>query len=333
MKRRDLAKGMFGACGLAFGLTLACSPATAAGNDQQWPTKPVKLIVTFPPGGSADALARILGARLESKFGQPFIVENKVGAGGSIGTAYVARAEPDGYTLLVSAGGSLVVNPLLTKQAYDASRDFVPISQLVSSPFALVVNNAAFDNKVGDAKALIAQAKTQKLSFASGGSGTQMQLIGELFNLLTQAGMTHVPYKGAGPAITDLVGGHVPVAFVDLASMVPHLKNDKIKVLAISSTKRSPVAPQAPTATEAGLTGWQGTGWIGLLAPAGTPPTVVERLEKEVGDALRSQDIAERILVTGNEPAPSTSAELRRFIEQETKQWRYVIETVGVKAD
>ena len=306
----------------------------AQAGDGQWPSKPVRLVVTFPPGGSADSLSRILSTRLAKELGQAVIVDNRAGAGGSIGTAVAAKAAPDGYTFLVAAGGSLVVNPLLAKQSYDTLKDFVPVAQLVSSPFAPAINRNAFDNKVQDVQGLAEHIRTHRgaLSFASGGNGTQMHLVGELFNQVTKGEMVHVPYKGGGPAIIDLIGGSIPIAFVDLASITPSLGNDKIKVLAVSSSKRSPIAPDVPSAVEAGLPQWQAGGWIGLLAPAKTPTAIVQRMETEINKVLREKAVIDQVLQSGNEAAPSTSVAFRSFIESESRRWKAVVDTAGIKA-
>lgn len=329
MKKSVLRKiGLMVAWGMA-----ALFPLQGHAADTPWPSRPIRLVVTFPPGGSADALARILSVRLARELGQAVIVDNRAGAGGSIGTALAAKADPDGYTFLVSAGGSLVVNPLLAKQSYETLRDFAPVAQLVSSPFAIAIHRNAFGNKVQDLQGLVEYTKSHKgaLSFGTGGNGTQMHLVGELFNQITKAEMVHVPYKGGGPAIVDLIGGVVPIAFVDLASFVPSLTNEKIKVLAVSSRNRSSIASGVPSATEAGLPQWQATGWIGLLAPAKTPVTIVRRMEEEINKVLREQPVMDQILVSGNEPAPSTSTEFRRFIQNESARWKAVVDAAGIK--
>ncbi len=304
----------------------------AHASESAWPSKPVRLVVPFPAGGSSDALARILAQRLSETFKQNFIVENRPGSGGTIGTSYVARAPADGSVLLVGAGGSLVVSPLLTKQNYDTLRDFEPITQLISSPMAVAINREAFGDKVNTIPELVEAIKAQDgVPFASGGDGTQMHLSGELLNELTQANMVHVPYKGAAAAITDLIGGHVPVAFVDLASIVPMMDDERIKVLGIANTEPSKVRPELPTSVDAAMPQWKAGGWIGLLAPAGTPEHIVKTLEEHVTAIVQEQEIIDRIMTTGNEPNAAGREKFIEHITQETALWKGLIERVNVQ--
>lgn len=328
-RRTLLVSGVAGAFA-GFGTIAEAQGSSAA----KWPAKPIRLIVTFPPGGSSDALARILSKRLGEEFGQPVVVENKAGAGGAIGTAYGAKADADGYSFLVAAGGSLVVKPLLGLQSYDTAKDFAPVAQLITSPFALVINTERLAG-VGSVKQLVERAKRtgEPLSFGSAGNGTQQHLAGELLGLLTGVRMNHIPYKGAGPAAIDLIGGSIPVAVLDLASIVPSMGNERIKVLAVSSTQRSTIAPAVPSAAEEGIPDWQASGWIGLLAPAGTPGAIVAKMEHEVNRILREKAVADQILATGNEPAPSTAAAFKGFIASESVRWKQVVQKADIKGD
>ena len=294
---------------------------------QAYPSKPVRVVVTYPPGGSSDAIARILAPPLGERLGHPFLIDNRPGGGSTIGTDMVAKAAPDGYTLLIT--GTLVLLPVINpKLPYDAVKDFAPITLLVTSPMMIAVNPSLLP--VNSIAELLPLLKSKPgLAFASGGPG--MQLAGELFKMMTKADMTHVPYKGAGQALTDLAGGQLPIAFTDLGSSTRFLKSGRIRVLAVSSAKRSANAPDIPTAAESGLPGWEAFGSFGLLAPAGTPAAVVQRLNAEVTALLRNPDVRERVLATGNEPWPTTPEEYARFIVTEIPRWTRVITEAGLK--
>lgn len=309
----------------------ALAMAAAAVSAQSYPTKPIRLVVTFPPGGSSDTIARIVGPKLGERLGQPVIVENRPGGGGSIGADAVAKSAPDGYTLVVGAAGGLALNAVIyPKLPYDPARDFAPVTLLVTSPFIVAVNPANLP--VNSVRELIAFLKGKPgQAFASGGTGTGMHLAGELFRQMAGADMTHVPYKGNGPALTDLVGGQVPVAFTDLGSTPPFAKAGRIRILAVASARRSALAPDVPTAAESGLPGWEALGWFGVAAPAGTPVAVVQRLNAEITAILRQPDMRERILATGNEPAPTTPEEFGSFIREEIARWGKVVKDSGSK--
>ena len=314
-------------------LIAAIACASIAAQAQTYPTRPIRVIVTFAPGGSSDTVARLIGPRLAERLGQPIVIENRPGGGGSIGVDVVAKSAPDGHTLVVGAQGGLALNTIFyPKLPYDPLKDFAPITLLVTSPFVVSVNPAVMP--VGSVKELIALLKAQRgTPFASGGTGSGMHLAGELFKLMANLDMTHVPYKGNGPALTDLAGGQVPLAFTDLGSAPALLKSGRIRALAVTSRQRTPLAPDIPSATEAGLPGWVAFGWFGLAAPAGTPGAVIGRLNAETTAILRQSDVRERILATYNEPSPTTPEEFGDFIRAEIANWSKVIREAGVKLE
>ena len=312
-------------------MTLAALALFAGSAFAQYPVKPIHLVVTFPPGGSSDTVARLIGPRLGATLGQPIIVDNRPGGGGGIGAELVARAAPDGYTLLVGAAGGLALNPVIyEKTPYDPVKDFAPITLLVTSPFIVAINPSVVP--VSNLKELIALVKSKPgMPFASGGTGTGMHLAGELFKMMVQAQMTHVPYKGNGPALSDLIGGQVPMAFTDLGSTPQFMKSGRIRILAVAAAHRTPLAPDIPTGAEAGLPGWEALGWFGLVAPAATPRPIVRRLNTETVAILKDPDIREKILATNNEPAPTTPEAFGEYIRSEVARWSKVVKASGQK--
>ena len=316
-----------------FALVTALACAAFAASAQTYPTRPIRLVVTFPPGGSTDTIARILGPRLGEKLGQPIVVENRPGAGGSIGATLVAKSAPDGHTLLVGAQGGLALNTLFyASLPYDPLKDFAPITLLVKSPFVVLVNPAL--TPIGSAKELVAALKAKRsTAFASGGLGSGMHLAGELFKRMAALDMYHVPYKGNAAAIADLIGGQVPVAFTDLGSASSALKSGRIRALAVASKERTRLAPEIPSAVEAGMGDWVAFGWFGLAAPAGTPPAIVSRLNAETTALLRQPEVQERILATYNEPSPTTPGEFGDFIRAEIASWSKVVKEAGIRIE
>ena len=310
---------------------LAC--AAAAAQAQSWPAKPVRIVVTFPPGGSSDTVTRIISPKLAERLGQAVVVENRPGAGGGIGAELVAKSAPDGYTLLVGAQGGLALNTVFYPSLpYDPVRDFAPITLLVTSPFTVLVNPSV--TPVASAQELVAMLKAKPgAPYASGGTGSGMHLAGELFRLLAGVNMNHVPYKGNAPAIVDLIGGQVPIAFADLGSVSSQLRSGRVRALAVAAKERTQLAPEVPSATEAGLPGWGAVGWFGLAAPAATPVAVVERLNAEVTAILRTGEVRERILATYNEPSPTTTKEFGDFIRTEIATWSKVIRESGIRIE
>jgi tripartite-type tricarboxylate transporter receptor subunit TctC len=317
---------------------LAALPLSAAA--QAWPSKPVRIVVPFPPAGTTDILARALAPELQRAFGQPFVVENKPGAGGNIGAAEVAKAAPDGHTLLMGTVGTHAINPALyAKMPYDHVRDFVPVTLVAGVPNVLVLNPGIAQRysiaSVADL-ARAARANPDKLTFASSGNGTSIHLSGELFKALTGTQMVHSPYRGSGPALLDLMGGNVDLMFDNLPSAMPHIKSGKLLALAVTSAARSSALPDLPTVAEAGgaaLASFEASSWFGLLAPAGTPMDIVNRIQQETAKALATPAMRERLQSQGAIPSGNTPTEFARLIDAETRKWAPVVKASGAKVD
>ena len=338
MNRRRPVLASFAAAAMATFAALAAAPLTAAA--QAWPSKPVRIVVPFPPAGTTDILARALAPELQKAFGQPFVVENKPGAGGNIGAAEVAKAAPDGHTLLMGTVGTHAINPALyTKMPYDHVKDFVPVTLVAGVPNVLVVNpGLAQRNGIASVADLArhARANPGKLTFASSGNGTSIHLSGELFKALTGTQMVHSPYKGSGPALLDLMGGNVDLMFDNLPSSMPHIRSGKLLALAVTSATRSSALPEAPTVAEAGgaaLASFEASSWFGLLAPAGTPMDIVNRIQQETAKALATAAMRERLQAQGAIPSGNTPTEFARLIDAETRKWAPVVKASGAKVD
>lgn len=309
---------------------VASAPTALA---QAYPTRPVKLIVPFPPGGPLDATGRLVAQKLTDVWGQSVIVENKPGAGGNIGADLVAKAAPDGYTILLGALSTHAVNPTLySSMPYDAVKDFAPITLLATTPNVLVVNPSLPVNSVKDLVAY-AKAHPNKLSFGSGSNGSAGHLAGELFKVDTGTDIVHIPYKGAAPAMQALLAGDVQFMFDNLASATPQVKAGKLKALAVTTAKRSPLAPDLPTMAEAGLPGFDITTWYGLMAPAGTPKEIVAKWSTDVAKILNSPDIRERLAAQGAEAAPMTPDQFAAFIKSEIPKYARIVKASGAKVD
>jgi len=313
---------------------------TSAGAHAQaaWPNKPVRIVVPFAPGGTTDILARAVAPELSKAFGQQFVVENKGGAGGNLGAEVVAKSPGDGYTLLMGTVGTHGINrALYPKLPYDPFKDFAPITLVASVPNVMVVNaEAARANGINSVQDFIKLAKSKpgKLNMASSGNGTSIHLAGELFKSQTGIFMTHIPYRGSGPALLDLVSGQVDVMFDNLPSAMQLIKGGKLKALAVTSTTRSGALPDTPTIEEAaGLKGFEATSWFGLLAPAGTPPDIVNRIQQEVARALSNPAINEKMLAQGAIPSGNTPAQFASLIESEHKKWAQVVKVSGARVD
>ena len=303
-----------------------------------WPNKPVRIVVPFAPGGTTDILARAVAPELSRVFGQQFIVENKAGAGGNLGADAVAKSTPDGYTLLMGTVGTHGINrALYPKLSYDPIKDFAPVTLVASVPNVMVFNaELAKANNIHTVQDFIKLAKSRpgKLNMASSGNGTSIHLAGELFKNQTGTFMTHIPYRGSGPALLDLVGGQVDVMFDNLPSAMQLIKSGKIKALALTSSARSAALPDTPTIEEAaGLKGFEATSWFGLLAPAGTPPDVVNRIQQEVARAVNSPAINEKMLAQGAIPSGNTPAQFATLIDGEHKKWAHVVKISGARVD
>jgi len=321
---------------VGFGLVAAVSPRLRA--QGAWPTRPVRIVVPFTPGGTTDILARALAPELGKAFGQTFIVENKAGAGGNLGADVVAKAPADGYTLLMGTVGTQSINPsLYPKMSYDAAKDFAPITLVAGVPNVLVMNPAkAAAAGITDVRSLIAYARAHpgKLNMASSGNGTSIHLAGELFKSMTGTYMVHFPYRGSGPALLDLIGGTMDLMFDNLPSALPQIKAGKLIALAVTSSARSAALPDVPTVAEAGpVKGFEASSWFGLLAPAGTPAEIVNRVQQESAKALGSPALKERLLSQGALPGGMAPADFGRFIAAETTKWAAVVKTSGAKVD
>ena len=314
------------AAGAALWLGLAAA-------QQNYPTKPIRFIVTFPPGGSADLIARALVPILADRLGQQVLVENRPGAGGNIGMEFVARAAPDGYTMGLGAAGALAANvSLYPKMPYDPVKDFSPVSNVAFVPFFLIANPSLPANNLHELVAL-ASAKPGELMLGYGGNGTAMHLSGELFKLMAKVQLVNVPYKGSGPAAVDTMGGQLPLAMVDVASAITQIKAGRLKALAVTTSKRISAAPDVPTFAESGLPGYEAVGWFGVVMPAGTPPDIIGRMNAELVAALKRQEIRERVVAAGAEPAPSTPEEFGALIRSEIGKWAEVVKASGAKLD
>jgi tripartite-type tricarboxylate transporter receptor subunit TctC len=312
------------------GLVLAAALPQAQAQGGAWPTKPVRIIVTFPPGGAPDTLARVLAEKWAS-LGQPITVENKPGAGGNIGADMVAKAAGDGHTLVVGTVGTHAINPsLYQKIPYNNVKDFTPISFLASTPNLLVVNNNVPAHNV---KELIELAKKQQLFFGSSGSGTSIHLSGELFNTLAGVKMQHIPYKGRAEAIPDLIGGRIQMIFDNMPSALPLVQEGKIRALAVTSAHRSPAAPNIPTIAESGLPGFEATSWFALLGSPGIPRDVQMRINAETLKAMALPDVKEKLARLGLDPNPGTPEALAGLIQAETAKWARVVKESGAKIE
>ncbi len=313
---------------------------TLASAQAAWPAKPVRIVVPFAAGGTTDILARSLAPELQRVFGQPFIVDNKAGAGGNVGAADVAKSAPDGYTLLMGTVGTQAINAALyPRMPFDPAKDFVPITLVAGVPNVLVMNPANAQkygvSSVADL-ARVARANPGRLNMASSGNGTSIHLAGELFKTMTGTYMVHFPYRGSGPALLDLIGGSMDLMFDNLPSAMPQIKAGKLKALAVTSASRSAALPDLPTVAEAGgpaLKGFEASSWFGLLAPAGTPMDIVNRIQQETAKALASPALKERLLAQGAVPGGMSSAEFGRYIADESRKWAGVVTASGAKVD
>jgi len=300
---------------------------------QSYPSKPIRFIAPFPPGGSADTIARLLAQEMTKSFGQQVVVENRPGAGGNIGVELVAKSPPDGYTVGIGAAGALAINQsLMGKLPYDPQKDLAAVAKLADIPIVLAVANATSAASVRDLIAA-AKAKPGTLSFASAGNGTAMHLSGELFKLMAGVDMAHVPYKGSSPAVTDLVSGQVPVAFVDLSSALPQIRAGRIRGLAVASGTRTITAPDLPTIAESGVPGYDAVGWFGVIAPAGAPKDAIAKLNAEIVRIMALPEVRDRALAVGAEPSTGTPEAFAAFIAAEIPKWERVVKASGATAN
>jgi tripartite-type tricarboxylate transporter receptor subunit TctC len=321
----------------ALGLASLAAPSVLA-QSASWPNKPVRIVVPFAPGGTTDILARAIAPELSKAFGQSFIIENRAGAGGNLGAEQVAKSAADGYTLLMGTVGTHGINrALYDKLAYDPIKDFVPITLVAAVPNVMVVNadkaRAAGIHTVQDF-IRIARSQPGKLNMASSGNGTSIHLAGELFKSMTGTFMVHFPYRGSSPALLDMVAGTMDVMFDNLPSSMPHIRSGKLKALAVTSSQRSSALPEVPTIEEAGgLKGYEASSWFGLLAPAGTSPEIVGRIQREVARSLNDPGIKEKLQAQGALPSGNTPQEFARLIDAEHAKWAQVVKASGAKVD
>ncbi len=316
-------------------IVVLLQPATA---QTAWPNKPVKIIVPFAPGGTTDILARAMAPELSRAFGQPFVVENRAGAGGNVGADAVAKAPADGYTLLMGTVGTHGINKALySKMPFDSQKDFAPITLVAGVPNVMVMNAdkaKALDINTVAEFIKYARAHPGKFSMASSGNGTSIHLSGELFKSRTGTFMTHIPYRGSGPALLDLIGGSVDVMFDNLPSALPQIKAGKLKALAVTSSQRSAALPDTPTIEEAGrLTGFDASSWFGLMAPAGTPGEIVNRIQQEVAKSLSTPAVKDKLMAQGAIPGGNTPEQFNSFINAEHVKWAQVVKVSGAKVD
>ena len=318
-----------------FALAAAATAMTAglALAQDSYPTRPITLIVPFPPGGNNNIIARILAEKMSEALGRQIVVDNRAGAGGTLASRAVAQSAPDGYTLLWGFSGTLAIAPSLYPNAgYDVRKDFAPVGRVATSPSALIVHPSLGVNSVAE---LIAKAKANpgKFNFASSGTSTVSHLSSELFVHMAGIKMTHIPYKGTGPAMTDVLGGHVPMIVVPIPVAHGNVRGGLVRALAVTSTTRSSVLAEVPTMAEAGLPGYEAVSRYGIVAPAGTPRPIIERLNKELRAALASEDVRKRLETDGAEPLPSTPEEYAAEIDREETMWSKLIKAAGIKAE
>ncbi|WP_019139588.1 tripartite tricarboxylate transporter substrate binding protein [Noviherbaspirillum massiliense] len=316
---------------------LAC--ASSFIHAETYPDKPIRLVVPFTAAGTTDILARAVGAELSKSLGQQVIIDNRPGAGGNIGTEIVAKSAPDGYTLLMGTVGTHAINQsLYPKLTFDPIKDFAPVSLVAAVPNVLVLNTAfAEKNHITDVKSFVAYLKAHpgKLNMASSGNGTSIHLAGELFKTQTGTFMVHIPYRGSSPAVTDLIGGQADLMFDNLPSSLPFIKTGKLRAIAVTSSKRSPALPDVPTIAESGgeLANFEASSWFGILAPAGTPKEIVDKLQQEIAKSLSSPAVKEKLVAQGAEPIGNTPAQFAAHIQAETRKWSKVVKDSGAKVD
>jgi tripartite-type tricarboxylate transporter receptor subunit TctC len=317
--------------GAALGLFALAGGAAAAADD--YPNRPITLVVPFPPGGSTTIVARIIGDKLAEALGQQIVVDNRGGAGGTIGTRAVAKSAPDGYTLLLGYTGTLAIGPTLYPGAgYDPRKDFEPIGMIGHAPNSLVVHPSF---NVHSVKELVAYAKANpgKVNYGSAGVGTVSHVAGVYFANAAGIQLTHIPYKGTGPALADLLGGHIPMAFAPIPATHASIAEGSLRGLAVTSAKRSSLLPDVPTIAEAGVPGFEASLYYGLVAPAGTPRPVIDKLNKALRDVLATEEVRKRLAIDGAEPVPGTPEEYAKHIDQDETKWSKVVRDSGARAE
>jgi tripartite-type tricarboxylate transporter receptor subunit TctC len=300
---------------------------------QSYPSRPVKVIIPWPPGQATDLAARIVGDKLAAQLGQPFVMENRPGAGGAIGTEIVAKSAPDGYTLLAASSGPISIMPNLQKIPYDPLKDLAPVSLIAAAPFALVVPPSFPANNAKEFLALV-RANPGKYTFASSGTGATAHMFAELFNSMAQLKVVHVPYKGSVPALTDVISGQVAYAIETVAATGSFIKSGKLKVLGVTTARRSAALPEAPTLAEAAdLPGYDCAAWIGYAAPAGTPKDILVKLAAEIQKAVQASDLKERYITLGMDTASNTPEEMMAYMRREQERYGQIVKTAGIKIE
>ena len=311
---------------------LLLAPGTAGVAAQPYPFKPVRLIAGSSPGSGVDIVARIIAQKLTEQLGQQVVVDNRAGAGGNMGAELAARAVPDGYTLVIGTPSQAINGALYRLPGYDLARDFAPVSQVTTGQYVIVVHPALAVKSVADLVAA-AKARPGQLNYASGGTGNVTHLAGELFKSLTRTNLTHVPYKGTGPALTDVIGGQVQVMFANLTSAVPAMKTGRLLGLAVTGEKRAATLPQLPTVIEAGVPGYVVISWFGVLAPARTPGPILTRLHAELERAMHAADVRGRLEADGAEPIATSPEQFSAFIKAEIAKWARVVREAGIQVE
>ena len=322
----QIARSLLLIFGIAGALVAGVAPA------QTYPSKPVRLIVTYPPAGSSDLMARILGQKLSELWGQPVIVENKPGAAGSIGMEYASHQPPDGSSFLIANLGPAVINPLLTKVPYDVERDFVPVSLIATGPNILVVNPSSPAKTLGELIAY-ARANPGKLNFGSGGPGSIAHMSGEMLKSLAHVDIVHIPYKGGILSVNDLIAGHVDMVFSDALPVMQHIRAGKLRALATTGAERSPLVPDIPTCAESGLPGLVAVNWWGVLLPAGTPKSIADKFHDDLVKVMQQAEIKEKFAQLGVDAVSGTPEQLRAYHKSETAKYARLIKEAGIKAE
>lgn len=330
MKTFSLRRALCTALGGAALLTLA---APALAQEAAWPTKPIRVIVTFPPGGSADAILRAIAPRVGERLGQPLVIENRPGAGGNIGLSVVAKGEADGHLVGLGAAGALSANVSLYPQMpYDPVKDFKPVSLVAAIPFVLVGHPTVAATSQAELIAL-AKRDAKSLSMGHGGNGTAMHLTASLFDQMAGTKIVQVAYRGSGPAAVDALAGQIPLAVTDLPAALPHIRAGKLRAFSVTSAQRVPALPDVPTVAQAGLPGYESVGWFGIVAPAATPDPIVDKFNAALVEALKDPAIQTTLRGLGVEPAPTTPKAFGDYIKSETAKWGQVIRTAGIKLE
>ena len=312
---------------------LACALLALAVQAQPWPSKPIKMVVPFTAGGSTDTVARIISEKLTPRLGQPVVVENKAGAGGGIGSDFVAKSAPDGYTYLVGTSSTMAIAPwVYTKLAYNPTRDFTPVTLLGTADIIVVVHSSV---PIRNTKQLLDYAKANpgKLTFASGGNGSISHLLGEYFKSMAKVDMLHVPYKGDAQMVTDMLGGQVNLAFGTAVAWLPHIQSGKVAAVAVTNPKRSTTLTDLPTLSESGVPGYEAVQWFGIAAPTGTPREVVQRMYTEIKAILAMPDVQKRFVDLGFDVVGNTPEEFGQFLRAENDKWKKIAEIAGTKLD